>query len=108
MTLSDTTTDTVSLTTATSVSAADLAESAPPRADRREPAGTAGGQRIDSRRDSAHLTYTVTGQGVGAVASTLRAGRHEFAVDEPAALAGDDLAASPVEVALGALISCQV
>ena len=108
MTLSDTTTDTVSLTTATSVSAADLADSAAARADRLDAAGTAWGERIDARRDSAHLTYTVTGQGVGAVASTLRAGRHEFAVDEPAALAGDDLAASPVEVALGALISCQV
>lgn len=31
-----------------------------------------------------------------------------FLVDEPAALAGDDVAASPVEVALGALISCQI
>lgn len=31
-----------------------------------------------------------------------------FFVDEPGALAGDDIAASPVEYALGALISCQV
>lgn len=108
MTLSDTTTDTVSLSTSTSVPAADLDDSAAARADRLDAAGAAWGERIDARRDSAHLTYTVTGQGVGAVASTLRAGRHEFAVDEPAALAGDDLAASPVEVALGALISCQV
>lgn len=29
-------------------------------------------------------------------------------MDEPAALGGDDLAASPIEYALGALISCQV
>ncbi|MEO2097757.1 MAG: OsmC family peroxiredoxin, partial [Brachybacterium sp.] len=82
MTLSDTTTDTVSLSTSTSVPAADLDDSAAARADRLDAAGTAWGERIDARRDSAHLTYTVTGQGVGAVASTLRAGRHEFAVDE--------------------------
>ena len=108
MTLSDTNTDTVSLSTATSVPAADLDDSAAARADRLTAAGTAWSERIDARRDSTHLTYTVTGQGVGSVASTLRAGRHEFSVDEPAALAGDDLAASPVEVALGALISCLV
>jgi len=108
MTLSDTTADTVSLTTATAVSAADLADSAASRADRLDAAGAAWGERIDARRESAHLTYTVTGHGEGAVATALRAGRHGFAVDEPAALAGDDIAASPVEVALGALISCQV
>lgn len=87
---------------------AALADSAASRADRLTAAGTAWGERIDARRDSAHLTYTVSGRGVGAVATEVQAGRHEFAVDEPAALAGDDLAASPVEVALGALISCQV
>ena len=92
----------------TSSTAAALAESAAARADRLTAAGAAWSERIDARRESAHLTYTVTGDGVGAVATAVRAGRHEFAVDEPAALAGDDLAASPVEVALGALISCQV
>lgn len=95
-------------TTSAALSDADLAASAAERADRLAAAGTAWSDRIDARRDSARLTYTVTGSGVGAVASALRAGRHEFLVDEPAALAGDDLAASPVEVALGALISCQV
>ena len=99
---------TLSETAARVPSAADLADSASARAVRLDAAGTAWSERIDARREAAHLTYTVTGQGVGAVASTLRAGRHEFAVDEPAALAGDDLAASPVEVALGALISCQI
>ena len=59
MTLSDTTTDTVSLTTATSVSAADLADSAAARADRLDAAGTAWGERIDARRESAHLTYKI-------------------------------------------------
>ena len=42
------------------------------------------------------------------MASRITAGKHEFIVDEPAGLAGDDVAASPVEYALGALISCQV
>lgn len=85
-----------------------LADSAAARPDRLTAAGQAWGERIDARRESAHLTYRVTGSGVGSVASHIRAGKHEFTVDEPAALAGDDLAASPVEVALGALISCQV
>ncbi|MGO2153767.1 MAG: OsmC family protein, partial [Brevibacterium aurantiacum] len=31
-----------------------------------------------------------------------------FTVDEPAPLAGDDVAPNPVEYALGALISCQI
>ena len=48
------------------------------------------------------------GVGEGSVATTIRAGKHAFVVDEPAALAGDDVAPSPVEFALGALISCQV
>jgi uncharacterized OsmC-like protein len=37
----------------------------------------------------------------------IRAGRHELTVDEPAALAGTDLGANPVEHALIALASCQ-
>jgi putative redox protein len=106
MTLADTAartapTDTAELETA-------LADSAAARPDRLAAAGETWGQRIDARRESAQLTYTVTGRSVGSVATAVRAGRHEFAVDEPAALAGDDIAASPVEVALGALISCQV
>lgn len=64
--------------------------------------------RIASDTKNAHLTYRVSGAGVGSVASTIVSGHHSFLVDEPGALAGDDLAASPVEYALGALISCQV
>lgn len=106
MTLADTSapttpTDTAELETA-------LADSAAARAGRLAAAGETWAQRIDARRESAQLTYTVTGRSVGSVATAVRAGGHEFAVDEPAALAGDDIAASPVEVALGALISCQV
>lgn len=78
------------------------------RAQRLTDAGAAWGERIAASTASAQLTYRVGGVGEGAVATTVRAGRHEFVVDEPAALAGDDVAASPVEYALGALISCQV
>jgi uncharacterized OsmC-like protein len=78
------------------------------RAERLAAAGTAWGDRISSNPASAHLTYTVKGVGEGSVASEITAGKHTFVVDEPAALAGDDVAASPVEVALGALISCQI
>lgn len=78
------------------------------RADRLTEAGTAWGGRIAADRTAAHLTYRVKGAGEGSVASTITAGKHSFIVDEPAALAGDDIAASPVEFALGALISCQI
>ncbi|MFB9308376.1 putative OsmC-like protein [Agromyces hippuratus] len=72
------------------------------RAERLAAAGAAWADRIERSPDAAHLTYTVTGRGTGAVASAITAGRHRFE------LAGDDVAASPVEYALGALISCQI
>lgn len=78
------------------------------RADRLIDAGTSWGERIAADPTSAQLTYRVNGSGAGSVASSITAGKHSFFVDEPAALAGDDVAASPVEVALGALISCQI
>lgn len=78
------------------------------RAARLTEAGAAWADRIAADASSAQLTYRVSGAGEGAVATTIRAGKHAFVVDEPAALAGDDVAASPVEFALGALISCQV
>lgn len=78
------------------------------RAERLTTAGAAWGERIAANTAAAQLTYTVHGKGQGSVATTLRAGEHEFVVDEPAALAGDDVAASPVEYALGALAACQV
>lgn len=82
--------------------------SAAERAERLTSAGETWGARIAAAPSSAALTYTVSGSGEGSVASTITAGKHSFIVDEPAALAGDDSAASPVEVALGALISCQI
>lgn len=78
------------------------------RADRLASAGSEWSARIGADPASAHLTYRVRGSGEGSVATRITTGRHEFVVDEPAALAGDDLAASPVEFALAALISCQV
>lgn len=78
------------------------------RAERLAAAGTAWGNRIAADAANAQLTYRVSGTGEGAVASAIVSGKHRFLVDEPAALAGDDAAASPVEFALAALISCQV
>jgi len=77
------------------------------RAARLVEAGTAWNTRIAADHTNAYLSYKVTGHGEGSVAA-IRAGKHTFLVDEPGALAGDDLAASPVEFALGALISCQI
>lgn len=87
---------------------ATLTDVAADRAARLTAAGTAWNERIDANRSSAQLTYRATGQGEGAVATRIRTGKHEFVIDEPAALAGDDAGASPVEVALGAIIACQV
>ena len=78
------------------------------RAARLADAGAAWNERIARDASTAALTYTVTGRGVGSVGTEIRSGRHRFLVDEPAGLAGDDAAPSPVEYALGALVSCQV
>jgi len=78
------------------------------RAERLTAAGTAWNERIAADASAAQLTYKVTGRGIGSVGTEIRAGKHRFLVDEPGALAGDDAAASPVEYALGALVSCQV
>ena len=78
------------------------------RAQRLAEAGATWRDRIARDTANAELTYRVTGRGVGSVGTEIRSGKHRFLVDEPAALAGDDAAASPVEYALGALISCQV
>lgn len=78
------------------------------RSERLNDAGAAWAERIAADTANAQLTYTVTGRGIGSVGTEIRAGKHRFLVDEPAGLAGDDAAASPVEYALGALVSCQV
>ena len=78
------------------------------RAERLIEAGTFWGKRIAGDHSTAALTYTVTGEGQGSVATRLNAGKHVFHIDEPTGLAGDDIAASPVEIALGAFIACQI
>jgi uncharacterized OsmC-like protein len=57
---------------------------------------------------NAAVVFRAGAKGTGAVASTIRAGRHTLTVDEPPALGGEDTAANPVEFALASLISCQV
>ncbi len=71
-------------------------------------AGAYWGETISKDTANAQLTYKVRGSGLGSVATKVQAGRHIFDIDEPAGLAGDDTAASPVEIALGAFIACQV
>lgn len=71
-------------------------------------AGIFWSERIADDASCAALTYKVSGKGIGSVATRLQAGKHTFHVDEPAGLAGDDVAASPVEIALGAFIACQI
>ncbi|KAA9135629.1 OsmC family protein [Microbacterium caowuchunii] len=78
------------------------------RAARLTEAGAAWSDRIDAKRSSSQLTFRAEGVGEGSVATRVRSGRHEFYVDEPSVLGGDDVAASPVEYALGALVGCQV
>jgi len=78
------------------------------RSERLTAAGQAWGDRIAADVSAAQLTYRVSATSEGSVASVITAGKHRFTVDEPQALAGDDVAASPVEYALGALISCQI
>lgn len=82
--------------------------SAGDRADRVTSAGQAWNERIVSSAKSAQLTFSAEGTAQGSVSSVITAGNHTFTVDEPTPLAGDDVAPSPVEYALGALISCQI
>ena len=78
------------------------------RAARLTEAGTFWSGHIAKDVTNAKLTYLVKGYGEGSVATRITAGKHEFYIDEPAGLAGDDIAASPVEIALGAFIACQI
>ena len=96
------------MTTTANIQSAVPEITADDRAARVTKAGAAWAQRIEADRSNAHLTYAVEGAGAGSVATTVRAGKHSFVVDEPAALAGDDAGTSPVEYALGALAGCQV
>lgn len=63
---------------------------------------------LERQPQNATLAVHVTGESVGSVATVLQARNHTLIVDEPTALAGEDLAANPVEYALAGLIACQV
>ncbi|TSI13097.1 OsmC family protein [Brevibacterium aurantiacum] len=102
----DTTTD--STGTADSTTGSTVAISAEDRAERLTSAGQAWNERIAASAKNAQLTFSAKGSARGSVSSVITAGKHTFTVDEPAPLAGDDVAPSPVEYALGALISCQI
>ncbi|MEE1620972.1 OsmC family protein [Zafaria sp. Z1313] len=78
------------------------------RARRLDDAASFWAGRIGEDTANAKAVYRAHGVSERSVATRVTAGRHEFVVDEPAALAGDDSDASPVEYALGALVSCQV
>ena len=56
----------------------------------------------------AAVQFSATGRGTGSVTTRISTRDHEYLIDEPASLGGDDLAANPVEHALGALLACQV
>ncbi|GAA4283465.1 OsmC family protein [Brevibacterium daeguense] len=96
------------MTTGTTTQTAVPEITADDRAARLTEAGTAWADRIAADRTSSHLVNRVKSEGIGSVATTVRAGKHNFIVDEPAPLAGDDAGPSPVEYALGALAGCQV
>jgi len=69
---------------------------------------TATAGAVAGNPDAAAVQFRATGTGSGWVATDIASRQHEYVVDEPASLGGDDSAANPVEYALGALISCQV
>lgn len=89
----------------TTASVTDITAEA--RDARLDAAERAWGERLAADAANANLVASVAASAEGAVATVVRAGRHEFVVDEPAGLAGDDLGPSPVEFALGALLGCQ-
>lgn len=94
--------------TANTLSLSDPAITSEERAQRLVTAGIFWSESISKNTSNAALTYKVIGSGYGSVATRIQAGKHIFDIDEPAGLAGDDAAASPVEIALGAFIACQV
>jgi len=64
-------------------------------------------QEVDADPSIAAVLFKIEGELVGTTEVDIRAGGHRFKVDEPAALAGGDVAANPVQLALTALGSCQ-
>jgi uncharacterized OsmC-like protein len=62
---------------------------------------------IEADPANAAALFKIDGELVGTTEVDIRAGGHQFKVDEPAVLAGGDVAANPVQLALAALGSCQ-
>jgi uncharacterized OsmC-like protein len=56
----------------------------------------------------AGVVFRASGRTTGPVGSVVTTRQHTLTIDEPPTLGGEDTAANPVEVALAALISCQV
>lgn len=91
--------------TITAASAIDISDAE--RAARLDDAERAWRERLAGDASHGRLVFSASGVAEGAVATRVRTGSHELLVDEPAGLAGDDAAASPVELALSALLGCQ-
>jgi uncharacterized OsmC-like protein len=64
-------------------------------------------QAITDDAAKAQATIATEGTLVGVTEVDIRTGAHTFKVDEPPALGGADVAASPVQYALASLGSCQ-
>ncbi|MGD9986103.1 OsmC family protein [Pseudonocardia sp.] len=58
--------------------------------------------------DRASATFRASGVGGSGMRTDIRIGSHTLVIDEPAGLGGADAAPSPVEIALAALLACQV
>jgi uncharacterized OsmC-like protein len=64
--------------------------------------------KLDADPGRAVVRYRAAGTGGEGVRAEITMGRHRLVVDEPPSVGGRDAAASPVEHALAALLSCQV
>ncbi|RLP75549.1 OsmC family peroxiredoxin [Mycetocola tolaasinivorans] len=95
------------MTTVTGV-APEIEDLARARSARLAAAGAAWNERIAANPATAVIHPAASGTAEGGVATRIRAGGHEFVVDEPAGLGGENTGANPVEYALGALIGCHV
>lgn len=56
---------------------------------------------------AAQVSYQVDNHLIGATEVHVRAGSHQFVIDEPSELGGTNLASNPIEYALASLGSCQ-
>lgn len=102
------TTTTVPSTTLPEPTPSSTTESAQARDARLVAISTATARAVAEDPARATVRFAATGRAVGAVATDVRSRQHDYVVDEPASLGGDDSATNPVEYALGAFIGCQV